>query len=321
MTVLATEGDLRSAVPAKSATQIASFVVLGSLPIDELVIPQDSATDSKRPARITDGCGGAFNASSIGAANGIPTIVVGAQATGRWADYCEQFADRLGVRLLLVRRADDLPARSVIVPNGAPGRNEIYAQRARPLRLCELTEEMCEVLRAARALLVGPMVCSGDGANVIDLLARVCELASDAYRGLLPHPSLVKHPGFGAVARRFSYVQMNAGEARLLPGATADISKNALRLRKLTGEETDFAITNGPERGWLWADGSWYAVNPIRVGNAVDDTGCGDAFGAAWVLGRSFLGTGAVETAHGYALRAAANVLRHPGNGSALPYK
>jgi sugar/nucleoside kinase (ribokinase family) len=77
------------------------------------------------------------------------------------------------------------------------------------------------------------------------------------------------------------------------------------------------AVTNGAGRGCLWA-GRWLPIEPPVV-EVVDDTGCGDAFAAAYVLGRVFFGLSA-EGALQYAVAAAAVTAGQPGVAEPLAF-
>src|SRR5206468_3832214 len=126
-------------------------------------------------------------------------------------------------------------------------------------------------------------------------------------------------PMFPLIARRYHFTQMNFAESRLLDGATDDIVRNARRLSFLLGEENACAITNGPDRGFLWAAGHWLPIDP-RPARVVDDTGCGDAFGAAFVVGWQLLGLSA-DGALLYALDAAAATAAQVGAGRPRAYR
>ena len=108
---------------------------------------------------------------------------------------------------------------------------------------------------------------------------------------MLPHPTLLGDPAFPHLAQRYDYTQINFEESRLLPGAVHDPAINARRLSFLVGEEKAIAVSNGAGRGWLWLHGRWLAIDPPAV-DVVDETGCGDSFAAALVVGWRLLGLG-----------------------------
>ena len=118
-------------------------------------------------------------------------------------------------------------------------------------------------LRAADAVVVGPL--APDDANSPGLLPHLADLASNAYRALRPPRELVVHPAFAQVARRFQYIQMSRQEARALCAGAGDIGILAQRLRQLQGDPGEFAITDFGRCGLLWADETWWEIDPIGV--------------------------------------------------------
>ena len=120
-------------------------------------------------------------------------------------------------------------------------------------------------MRAADAVVAGPL--SPDDANSPGLLPHLADLASRAYRALRPPRELIVHPAFAQVARRFQYIQMSRQEARALGAGASDIGILAQRLRQLQGDPGEFAITAFSSRGLLWADETWWEIDPIGDGD------------------------------------------------------
>jgi sugar/nucleoside kinase (ribokinase family) len=295
----------------------AVLVVIGSGLLDIHVHPQGRRPSNKQDARFQDGVGGsAFKLARHGPVNGIPTAVIMAQGAGWASHYCREKAAQQGLRLLLQERDGDGPALSIILPNGQPGRNDIYTQRMAPPTVAELTPEMAEALGVAQVVVAGPMAFS---AETQQLLFHLPALAPQAFLALLPHPSLLGAPSFALLAPRYHYVQVNADESRLLDGAASDLVLNARRLSFLVGEESACAVTNGAERGFLWANGRWLDIRPKKV-DLIDDTACGDSFAAAFPIGWRLLGLG-VEGALLYAVEAAAATATQVGMAEPLPYR
>ena len=214
-----------------------------------------------------------------------------------------------------MRERDTGPAGSLITPNGTPGQFDIHTQRIDPLSVAELTPEIRGAFGTTLAMIVGPMRWN---ANTRDLLLQLPSLVPQAYRALIPHRDMISDPAFALVAQRYNYVQMNAQESQLLDGATDDLVINARRLSFLIGEQNDCAVTNGDGRGYLWS-GRWMPIDPPKV-RLIDDTGCGDSFAAAYVIGRVFLGLSA-DGALLYAIEAAAATAMQVGVARPLPHK
>lgn len=284
--------DIRSGL-STILSQDPKFVTMGGVVPDFRVTSKGFHKGNKHDALIDVDLGGCpINSGVFGPVNGIATAAISVQKCGVWSELCRSLALKKGLRLILQER-DEAPAASILAPNGAPGRYDIYTQRLEPLKVSELTAEIRSAFATARAVLVGPMKWNE---QTRDLLLHIPSLVPQAYRALIPHRDMISDPAFALVAQRYNYVQINAEESRLLDGATDDLIVNARRLSFLIGEENDCAVTNGAQRGYLWS-GRWLTINPPEV-RLVDDTGCGDSFAAAYIIGRNFLGLNADDALH-----------------------
>src|SRR5262249_38187988 len=125
------------------------------------------------------------------------------------------------------------------------------------------------------------------------LLPHLADLISRAYRALRPPSELIAHPGFGQIARRFHFIQMSHQDARWLAAGAIDIGVLAQSLRRIRGDQGEFAITAFCGQGVLWAENRFWEIEPI--GNRVDEAQAGAAFCAAWVVARRFLGESAAK--------------------------
>jgi hypothetical protein len=160
-------------------------------------------------------------------------------------------------------------------------------------------------LRNASAVIAGPM--TGDDCCAPGMLAHLADLACFAYRALRPARSLVAHPGFGQVARRFDYVQLSLDEARALGAGASDIGGLSLALCRELGGRGECAITNNDGEGRLWADSHWWTITPWGAGD-IDASAADDAFCVAWVVARRCFGAKAAAALR-YAQRIAGDVL------------
>jgi sugar/nucleoside kinase (ribokinase family) len=302
-------------LPHSVLTQDARLVTVGSVVPDFRATTNGHQAGNKHDAVIGVDLGGCpINTGVFGPVNGIPTAAVAVQKRGLWSGICRGLALKKGLRLVLQER-DAGPGVSLVTPNGAPGRFDIYTQRMDPPTVSELTPEIRAAFGTARAVIVGPMRW---GPGTRDLLLQIPSLVPHSYRALIPHPDTVRDPAFALIAQRYDYVQVNTQESRLLSGATDDLVINARRLSFLIGEQNECAVTNGSGRGYLWS-GRWIPIDPPQV-RVVDDTGCGDSFAGAYVIGRVFLGLSA-EAALLYAIKAAAATATQVGVARPLPYK
>jgi sugar/nucleoside kinase (ribokinase family) len=299
-------------------TSDGSLVYVAGAPLDLTVVPSGPENGSKHPARIEMGLGGAAgNGSPAALVNGIACHLISPLGHGPLGEVSRSLAVEKGLIPHFITRPEGEPAISVSIPSGRkPGARDLYIQRLCPPRLRELAP-FGDVIAAAHALIVGPMpVADGaEGEATIAMLCGLAEMASEGYRALIPHPTFTAHSRFAEVARQFTYLQVNADEARVLAPAIDDLTALGDRWLDLLGEDRELAITNGDRVGHLWVDGEWWPIVPAPV-ETMSDVGAGDIFGSAWVVARGFFRAG-VPAALDYAVHTAATFL---AGGQALPY-
>jgi sugar/nucleoside kinase (ribokinase family) len=214
-------------------------------------------------------------------AAGVSCGVVCIQGTP-WIPLIRQMMEAAGIRPYIIPRPGEGAALTVGVPNGKPGAVDLWVQRLTPnLRLAELNDEIVAALHAAEIVALGPMA-NVDG-ETLELHEFVAETAQRSV--LVPHPDLIRHPRFGELAGQFTCVAVNGREAALLDPGTDDPVKHALRLQHVVGEEVELVVTNGPERGLIWAGGHWHWFEPPAV-NVVNDAGAGDVFSTVFAIWR-----------------------------------
>ena len=261
---------------------LASHLGISAPQIDIKDEPLGPRLGAKRPTRITCRLGGcASHGGCVAVANGIDCGVLGPQAAGHWADVCRDLARRDGLQPLIVEREGVPCGMTIAHPNG-DGTLDLDVQRMAPLTGAELAEFTEDAATRPRSVFVGPALVDEDSRN---LHAAITRLASS--RALMAHPSLLRHnQQFSEIGKLYAYVQMNYAEACILDESTCDIAKLGCRARFLLGDQVDFAITNGPKRGLLWAEGRWYIIEPCVVRTVVSDIGAGDVWGAAFMIAR-----------------------------------
>jgi sugar/nucleoside kinase (ribokinase family) len=190
---------------------------------------------------------------------------------------------------------------SIAHPNGTPGRWDLDVQRSAPLTVDEVVNAVVTVEELPKSLFIGPTPLNEEAMQFHSLVANL-----SPQRALMAHPSFLHHPQmFGDIGRLYGFVQMNYAEACVLDVTTRELEELSCRVRFLLGESVDFAITNGPDRGLLWAEHDWYEILPCEVHNIVCDIGAGDVWGAAFMLARWYFGANPKE-ALSYANLAAA---------------
>jgi sugar/nucleoside kinase (ribokinase family) len=264
------------------------IVALGALQLDVLANPGERTNGAKHPARITLRVGGsAANIARAARYQNVSTSVVSMQ-TPLLAKFCRGKLVTLGVRPLINERSEDHDGAITVGLPRAAGDFDLYVQ-AMKLCLSDLTAAARAALTAARLVIVGPMAQPDQ-----ETLALLGDIASSVPAALLPHPDFIRQPEFGAVARGFDYVQVNAAEAALLePDHRASLPILALKLRFVLGGYTEFAITNGSLPGLLWAHGAsgwnWIAIE-AKPAHVVSDVGAGDCWATSYLVGRRLLG-------------------------------
>ncbi len=189
-------------------------------------------------------------------------------------------------------------------PRDASDLRALLEQALVPGKKRDSITETIDALQEADAVIAGPL--SPEDANAPNLLPHLADLAAGAFRALRPPRELLIHPAFAQIARRFPFIQMSHHEARALGSGAIDIQILAERLRRLQGDPGEFAITAFGGVGLLWADHSWWEIEPI--GN-VDESAAGAVFCMAWTVARRFRHSGA-EQALAYARAATAAALR-----------
>jgi sugar/nucleoside kinase (ribokinase family) len=278
-------------------------------------IPEGKPVAHKHPVTFVERLGGpGANGVPVARANGLHPHLIAVQSRED-ADRCRRLARACGLTPDIIERGDpDDRALTLGLPNGQPGARDLLVQRCKPIRLVELARYL-DLLGAANALLVGPIPVEGDDPQTVDLLKRLPGLAPRADCALAPHATLPGHHRFGEIASRYDSVHMNLREAEQLPvsGPRAD---RVAYLRRLLGEDTDIAITNGPDPGLLWSDRHEWPIHPVPI-QVVSEVGAGDAFCTAWTIARALFRADAATALH-YAAHAVAAVISRSGTVAPL---
>jgi hypothetical protein len=217
---------------------------------------------------------------------------IAAHLVGTSSAICRRHAHQLGRRPRTVESVVATPGRASDLPEDVSAIRKLLVQNEAFGTSPEILARMVAGIRAADAVIAGPL--SPDDENTPGLLPHLADLASRAYRALRPPRSVITHPGFGQVARRFHYIQMSHQQARNLGAGASDIGILAHRLRQLQGEAGEFAITSFAGRGLLWAEGAWFEIEPIGDGH-LDESVAEAAFSTAWVFARCLKGATAAQ--------------------------
>jgi len=231
---------------------------------------------------------------------------IAAHLVGTSSAICRRHAHRLARYPRIVESVVATSGCASDLPEDMSGIRKLLVQDEAVGTNLETIARMVAAIRAADAVIAGPLSPIDD--NTPGLLPHLADLASQAYRALRPPRSVITHPGFGQVARRFHYIQMSRGEARNLGSGAGDIGILAHRLRQLQGEAGEFAITSFAGCGLLWAEGTWYEIEPIGDGQ-IDESVAEAAFSTAWVFARCLKGASAAQ-ALAWARAAAGNAAR-----------
>lgn len=308
-TIRPPEGGCRRATRAQPIPQ-PRLMFVSNVPPDIRVTRTGTANGAKTPAKIEFSLGGtAGNGAPVALANGITCGVAGVQAAGFPAGWTRQLASAHGLVPFLTERQVNDPAVTVATENGKPGTFDLFVQRMSAPAVHEVSPAARGAIIAAHAVLVGPMPIATATCALFRFAARLSQ-----YAAMIPHPTLTSRAStFAKVGKLFDYVQLNLAEAQLLDPAVSDLPRLACRVRFLLGESVEFAITNGDQRGLLWAEGHWFEIVPPPV-TAVSDIGAGDAFASAYIIARRFLRVGPRKGLD-YAIRVASAVV----SGAALP--
>jgi hypothetical protein len=240
---------------------------------------------------------------------------IAAHLVGTTSAICRRQAQRIGRCPRIVESVVASSGRASDLPEDVSGIRRLLLQSEAFGTSPETIARMVASIRAADAVVAGPL--SPDDENTPGLLPHLADLASQAYRALRPPRSAITHPGFGQVACRFHYIQMSRGEARNLGAGAGDIGILAHRRRQLQGGAGEFAITSFAGRGLLWAEGTWFEIEPIGDGN-LDESVAEAAFSTAWVFARCLRGATAAQ-ALAWARAAAGKLARaEQGCGSGI---
>jgi len=182
-------------------------------------------------------------------------------------------AARVDTRRVLVLEGPSGRAFSLVEPEGA--RRLLYTRGANARR--RLTDEDLEYLRGA------------EWVYIADPLPSTLEALGTWYREGGPLPSLALDPGSAGAARGMeffapilSYLStlfLNEGEARALSGR--EDLEGAMELLR---EACPLVVVKRGKRGALVATRDEAFASPAFPVRAVDTTGCGDAFNAAFLL-------------------------------------
>ncbi len=76
-----------------------------------------------------------------------------------------------------------------------------------------------------------------------------------------------------------TYVATNDYEAKLL------VNKTGKSLKQIANIVDAFVLTKGEKGSLIFSEGACHEIPPIKVSNAVDPTGCGDAYRAGLIFG------------------------------------
>jgi hypothetical protein len=127
-------------------------------------------------------------------------IAIAPQARGRVAERCREIARDL-FDLHLHERPDETPARTICVPGGSLGAQELFVQRnGRPITIAEILTESAAIA-SADILFVGPIPVVHD--ETVEMLKALPAMAPRGYHVLGPHPSLATHRRFAEVGRAY----------------------------------------------------------------------------------------------------------------------
>ena len=293
------------------------LVVLANTPVELNAIFDGRRVGAKQPVQFEFGIGGAGgNGAPVAGANGIRADLIAVQSRAQ-AEPCRQQVGERGMTGHIVARDSADAAITVSYPNGHAGKKQLLVQRCPPITQDELTPFL-PILDQACLFIVGPMqIINGPkGAETLNLLKSLPEMAPRAYCAIQPHPSMIADARFAEVASRYRSVQINGDESKILP-CSGGVRDRIAYLRDLLGENTDITITNGARRGWMWSDGQYWAIDPISV-DVASDLGAGDVFCFAMSIARAYYGAN-VPSALNYALRQVATIISRSGAVAPFP--
>jgi hypothetical protein len=224
---------------------------------------------------------------------------------GASVEWLRRRAGKTGVYSFTAGAVGKAPKGLSKLPQSVSGVDRLLKSDAIAEPDSEAISAAINALRSADAVIVGPL--SADDANLPGLLPHLADLAARAYRALHAPRELVANPGFGQVARRFQFIQMERQIARLLASGALDIGVLSQRLKQVRGDDGEFAITAFGSHGLLWSEGRSWEIDPIGD-DKVNEVRAGVQFCTAWVVARRFLDASATQ-ALAYARSAAAQAV------------
>jgi hypothetical protein len=167
----------------------AQIVGVSSLPVDLRATPAGQSAGAKHPAHIHVNIGGlCASVARVSNALGIPCTVIAAQHPSL-IPMCKSFFTSKGITPLLIARENETAALSLIVPDSAPNKTELWVQRNQPLSAHDLHEPTVKALAAATFVAIGPI--HEINPSSLDLYDYVCKKAQ--FSVVVPHGNLLRN--------------------------------------------------------------------------------------------------------------------------------
>ncbi len=168
---------------------------------------------TSEPPRVSTAPGAAQNGSAPQIQRGslragycrVQYTRIAAHLVGTSSAICRRQAHRLARCPRIVESVVATSSRASDLPEDVSGIRKLLMQDEAFGTSPETIARMVAAIRAADAVIAGPL--APDDENTPGLLPHLADLASQAYRALRPPRSVITHPGFGQVARRFHYIQ------------------------------------------------------------------------------------------------------------------
>jgi hypothetical protein len=230
---------------------------------------------------------------------------IAAHTVGASVDWLRRRAGKAGVYAVTTGAVGKAPKGLSKLPQSVSGVDRLLKSDPVAEPDSEAISAAINALRRADAVIAGPL--SADDANLPGLLPHLADLAAGAYRALHAPRELVANPGFAQVARRFQFIQVDHQIARLLGSGARDLGILGEQLRRVRGDDGEFAMTAFGSHGLLWSEGRWWEIDPIGD-DKVNEVRAGMQFCTAWVVARRFLDAPASQ-ALAYARSAAAQAV------------